>query len=276
MSSNILPASPYVSCILPFSNPYRINLVRKAVNNFIYQRYTPYELLIVNGTNQSVLTNADMDSQFYSTAGCSVREIQTSPGLNAAAMRNVALKSHAAGDYIICIDDDDYFHPDRLLYQMAHRRLQNPAPCMLRYQLRVDLTGVLGSFDSESMSSLAASPKLHLLAKKDGIASTAVFPRLDLDGNPWLFNEDLNTGEHEELIDRITQKLGFSVFDNKHTPFNAGSNLPLLSVAMYHGGNELNYQQFFEQPDISLVDGMHRGDIEFLKSILRSYNFQVN
>ena len=41
---------PLVSAILPFSNEVRLNLVRKAVNNFIRQNYTPYELVVVNLT----------------------------------------------------------------------------------------------------------------------------------------------------------------------------------------------------------------------------------
>jgi len=266
--------SRLVSCILPFSNPYRLNLARKAVNNFIYQRYTPYELLIVNGTNQNVLTNSDMDSELYAAAGCSVREIAVRPGLNAAAMRNIALKEHAAGEYVICIDDDDYFHPDRLLYQMAHR--QAATACLLRYQLRVDLTAVLSAVGYDAEMSVAGTPKLHLLGLQEGIASTALFPRLDRNGKPWLFDESLNVEEHEELIARIRQQVGCSVFINQHTPFNSTSSLPLLSVAVYHGGNELTHQQFFEQPNVKPTVGLNQGDIEFLKTILRSYNFQVN
>lgn len=266
--------SPLVSCILPFSNPHRLNLVRKAVNNFIYQRYTPYELLIVNGTNQNVLTNSDMEAELYASAGCRVQEIQANPGLNAASMRNIALREYAVGNYVICIDDDDYFGPDRLLFQMAAR--QSGKACLLRYQLRVDLTDVLSGLSYGQEVSVSGVPKLHLLGKKEGIDSTALFPRLDASGMPWLFDETLDTGEHTELLSRIRQQVGYSVFDNQHTPFNKTSSLPLLSVAMYHGVNELSYHQFFEHPDIKPTYGITQSDIEFLKTIFRTYNFQVN
>jgi hypothetical protein len=124
--------------------------------------------------------------------------------------------------------------------------------------------------------SVAGTPKLHLLGLQEGIASTALFPRLDCNGKPWLFDESLNVEEHEELIARIRQQVGCSVFINQHTPFNSTSSLPLLSVAVYHGGNELTHQQFFEQPNVKSTVGLNQGDIEFLKTILRSYNFQVN
>jgi hypothetical protein len=267
-------SSPLVSCVLPFTNPSRLSLVRKAVNNFIFQRYTPYELLIVNGTGQSVLTNSDMDSEPYVAAGCLVKEIQADAGLNAAQMRNIALLEHAKGDYVICIDDDDYFHPDRLLHQMAHR--PPTGTCLLKHQLRVDLTGVLFADSQATDLATNSAPKLHLLTKNEGIASTALFPRLDLLGNPWTFNEDLTSGEHVELVNSMRLNSAVSIFDNRHTPFNAGSNLPLLSVAMYHGGNELSYADFFEPTDAEPSSSLNPGDIEFLKTILRSYNFQVN
>lgn len=271
--------NPLVSCVLPFANPARLNLVRKAVNNFIYQKYTPYELIIVNGTDQNVLTNTNMESDSYLRAGCTVKEIQAKAGLNAAAMRNVALKDYAQGDYVICIDDDDYFHPDRLLYQMAHRHPENP--CLLKYQLRVDLSPVLFSDPNLNLTE-TNGPRLHLLGERHGIASTALFPRLDCNLEPWLFDETYNVGEHSNLIYRMQgAELAPIVFDNKHTPFSSSYNLPLLSVAMYHGGNELSYDDFFKPPDFDISSenkptGLISADFEFLKSVLRSYNFQVN
>lgn len=268
--------SELVSCVLTFSNPNRLSLARKAVNNFIYQRYTPYELLIVNGTSQSVLTNSNMETDYYKNAG-TVREIKAPAGLNAAAMRNIGLKQ-SEGTYALCIDDDDYFHPDRLIYQMAHRGTSDP--CMLKYQLRIDLSSVLWAASAEEPPLSPSIPSMHLLAREAGIPCTVLFPRC-LHGVPWLFNEDLNTGEYEDLVGRFALEYSnISVLDNKHTPFNKTCNLPLLSIAMYHGFNELSFIDFFSktelQPnDVDKLTGLNQHDIEHIKTVLRSYNFQV-
>jgi glycosyltransferase involved in cell wall biosynthesis len=267
-----------VSCVLTFSNRLRLNLARKAVNNFIYQRYTPYELLIVNGTDQSVLTNDEMQSEEYIRAGCTVKEIKAESGLNAAQMRNIGLLQ-AKGSYAICIDDDDYFHPDRLLYQMSHRFHET---CMLKYQLRLDLSSVLYATPVDGLGEQPAVPGMHLLAREQGIPCTILFPRVGANNEPWLFDEALSTGEYEEFVARLCWHYGpCSVFDNSHTPFNQADQLPLLSVAMYHGFNELKHMDFFAKTELQSnsadkLVGLNQYDMEHVKFVLRSYNFQVN
>lgn len=273
---------PLVSAILPFFNPRRLSLARKAVNNFIRQHYTPYELVVVNGTDTPVLTNQDMDAATFRDAGCSVLEVRAPEGLNAAAMRNRGIEA-AHGDWIFPIDDDDWCHPQRLTFQMAHRR--EGQACLLQYQLRVDVSALLQRNDDQSQPQ-AIQPLLHLLSLTGGIPSTILFPRLTSDGSDnqraWFYDEDLNVGEHDELLARIQQTQGQAVVcDNMHNAFVQGMQWPILSVAIYHGNNELTYEQFFtqlpESLDHSVVPkGLTQNDMDQLLVVLQSYNFKIN
>lgn len=263
-------SAPLVSAVLTCVSSNRLNLARKAVNNFIKQLYTPFELLVVNGTGQPILTNDKLTTQADRLAGTYIREIPVGPGLNAAAMRNVGLNA-ATGDWVICLDDDDYCHPHRILYQMAHR--QEGRPCLLQYQLRVDLSKALKAASNAE----PLQPDLHLLKKTNGISCTALFPRLNAAGDPWLFNESLNIGEYDDLIAYMISKGCMPVVcNNSNTATLSNVGFPLLSVAMYHGLNELQPHQFFESSDVDKnIDGLTLHDIEFLKLILSLYDFNI-
>lgn len=273
---------PLVSAILPIADPRRVSLARKAVNNFIRQHYTPYELIVVNGTGIDVLTNQEMDTDAFRSAGCSVQELRVPAGLNAAAMRNRGIQA-AAGDWLFPIDDDDWCHPQRLLFQMAHRR--GNRACLLRNQLRVDVSKSLTqSVEDHPVGSW--KPLLHLVTRNNGIDSTILFPRQNIhyaysEAQLWLYDETLNTGEHEELLARIQQNAGDPVVcNNSHNRLVQGMQWPILSIAVYHGGNELLYEQFFGGTDVTrnsgnVPTGLVDSDIQQLKVVLQSYNFDV-
>ena len=271
--------SPLVSAILPFTNPLRLNLARKAVNQFIRQNYTPYELVIVNNTEVDVLTNSDMATEGMREQGCNLVEIRAPQGLNAAEMRNYGIRL-AKGDWIMPIDDDDWFHPARLAYQMARRSASRPV--VLRHQLRVDVSP-LRDIDREVGGSF--KPLLHLVdSPAHGVASTMLFPRQvngASNGISWFYDESLNIGEHDELLARIAEEEGGHVVaDNSHNTFVTGMHWPILSIAVYHGMNELSFDKFFEgitQPaDRNTVPpGLVKADMDQLRIVLSSYNFQV-
>lgn len=269
---------PLVSAVLPFSNPIRLSLVRKAVNNFIRQNYTPYELVVVNGTDTDVLTNEDMNTEDMRAQGCNLLEIRVPPGLNAATMRNHGIRA-AHGEWIVPIDDDDWCHPERILFQMAHRRGMRPVT--LRHQLRVDVSPMQEVLQTTGRF----KPLLYLVDKPaEGVASTMLFPRQvggRADGTLWLYDESINTGEHGELIARVAEEEGgVVVANNSHNTFVAGMQWPILSIAVYHGMNELSFDQFFEgipRPiDRSVIPaGIVGADIQQLKAVMESYNFRI-
>ncbi len=269
--------TPLVSCVLTVHDDARVNLARKAVNNFIRQHYAPYQLIVVNSCSQSILTNDSMSDEPVLKSGCTSVECYAEPGLNPAQMKNLGL-CVAAGDWVICIDDDDYFHPTRLLYQMAHR-VEN-APCLLKYQLRLDISPALTNNENFIY---AVQPLLHLQKINTGIPSTMLFPRLNANKEPWLFNHEIEINEYEELLARMLQhNPEYVACDNMHNVFNNGLHWPLLSVAIYHGNNQLTYNQFFSDKANKsdsfdgVPEGINQNDIEHLKYILQMYNFKVS
>ena len=269
-----MPA-PVVSCILTVHDDSRTNLARKAVNNFIKQHYAQYQLIIVNSCSQSILTNDSMAEATEQQGNCSVFEIYAEANTNVSKMRNMGL-SASGGDWVICIDDDDYFHPTRLLYQMAHR-IEN-APCLLRYQLRIDISQAIVNNENYVQ---AVKPLLHLHQNDRGIPGTMLFPRLNANKEPWLFNPEIELHEYDELLARMLQhNPDYVVCDNRHNVFNSGLHWPLLSVAVYHGNNQLSYEDFFsvqaiENKGMTPV-GLNANDIDHLKYILQTYNFRVS
>lgn len=272
---------PLVSVVLPVANPKRISLARKAVNGFLQQYYTPVELFIVNATGIPVLT-AEATVATLRQNDISIREIPVTSQLNAAGMRNVALRE-AVGEWVLPVDDDDWFHPARLLYQLAH--CCPGYPCVLKFQLLVDLSEVLrqAGMDKEKAG---VRPLLKLLQKDRGIPSTLLFPRLrpvtsiSYCEDPWLYDERLNTGEHDELLARmLAHGLDPVVCNNSHNDVNDAVNWPMLSVAVYHTDNELERNRFFDgEADLadSVPNGLNNNDMLLLKDILRSYNFDVS
>jgi len=267
---NHLTSPPLVSGVLTVADPRRLSLARKAVNNFIRQHYRPFELVIVNGTETPVLTRP---VDWSEEGGYQISELKAEPGRNAAAMKNIGIHA-ACGDWIIPVDDDDWFHPQRLLFQMACRVAQRP--CLLACQLRVDISEPVRGQTEE-----AVQPLLHLEHQEGGIPETILFPRCDAEGRPWQYDAELNIGEHRELLARMSQQGCDPVAaPNWHTSLVNAMHWPLLSIAMYHGGNELSYEQFFPpQPSTDkrrIVPASLNGtDIEQLKSVLQAYNFRI-
>lgn len=270
---------PLVSAVLIFSDASRTNLARKAVNNFIRQNYTPYELLVVNSTDVDVLTNDNMATEEMREQGCNLVEIRAPRGLNAAAMRNHGIRA-AKGEWIFPIDDDDWCHPTRLMFQMAHR--SGNRPVLLRHQLRVDVSPLRGIDRQEGGS---FKPFLYLADKPvNGVSSTILFPRQvggASNGISWFYDESINTGEHDELLARVAEEEGgVVVADNSHNTFVTGMHWPILSIAVYHGMNELTFDKFFDgmpRPvDRNIVPpGLVAEDVDQLKRVLAGYNFKV-
>ena len=108
--------------------PKHEKMARVAVQSFLDQTYTNKELVIIN------------DGPYELRIGHpSVREILIREPQKKilGELRNLGIEE-ARGDWIIQWDDDDYHHPHRILFQMAHRR-PDKAVVLLK-QLRVDIT----------------------------------------------------------------------------------------------------------------------------------------
>lgn len=262
-------ASTLVSAILPICDSARLNLARTAVNNFLAQYYRPAELVVVNATGTPVLTK---DESLNDLNGFYLKELMIEERANAGSLRNIGIKQ-AEGSWILPLDDDDWFHPIRLMYQMAHRK--GLAPSLLKFQLLIDVSSIL---KSTSNTDAAGKLLMHLHRADSGISSTILFPKNKENGDLWLYDEGLNTGEHSELLSRmIAASLKPAVCENSHCSENDSVSWPLLSVAVFHTSNELARFRFFQgnEPSALKPDLMTKGDMLLLKKVLLSYNFSV-
>jgi glycosyltransferase involved in cell wall biosynthesis len=97
-----------VSIYLPTKN--REALLRRAVESVLTQSYKTLELIVVDdGSTDGTPTYLDT----VRTADSRVRVIRNETSLGAPLSRNLAIRD-ARGEFITGLDDDDYFHPQRI------------------------------------------------------------------------------------------------------------------------------------------------------------------
>jgi glycosyltransferase involved in cell wall biosynthesis len=106
-----------VSIYLPTKN--RKALLRRAVESVLTQSYTTLELVVVDdgstdGTRGYLDTVRTEDSR--------IRVIRNETSLGAPLSRNLAIRA-ARGEFITGLDDDDYFHPQRITAFVAQWQL---------------------------------------------------------------------------------------------------------------------------------------------------------
>jgi len=108
------------------SHPSRLGLLQRAVVNFVTQKYTNKELVIVVSENG-----------YYDTIRSFLDSLDTGKGLPELKVRFVPFVSPlsgflngmamASGEWIACWDDDNLSHPGRLGWQLAHTSRQRPS-----------------------------------------------------------------------------------------------------------------------------------------------------
>ena len=97
-----------VSIYLPTRN--REALLRRAINSVLTQTYTTLELIVVDdGSTDGTHTYLDT----VRTGDSRIQVIRNEVSLGAPLSRNLAIRA-ARGEFITGLDDDDYFHPQRL------------------------------------------------------------------------------------------------------------------------------------------------------------------
>jgi len=98
---------PLVSCIMPTYN--RRVFVKRAISYFLRQDYAHKELIIVDDGTDSISDLVPLDER--------IRYIRLPEKTTVGAKRNLACE-HARGTIIVHWDDDDWYAPHRLRYQV--------------------------------------------------------------------------------------------------------------------------------------------------------------
>jgi len=118
---------PLVTAIMP---TYRECFARYAIKLFKEQSYPNKELIIVNQGFFSLRRFIRND--------CSIKEVQVSPYANVGAMYNVGL-DYAQGEYIVRVDDDDWYHPDRIKLQVQALRTGHWIACTFNRRIHYSI-----------------------------------------------------------------------------------------------------------------------------------------
>ncbi len=227
------PGLPLVSGVLVFSAVARLKLARRAVNQFVRQDYQRKQLVVVNNTALDV-TNVSHPE---------ILEIRVEGRRTLGNLRNYGL-DHAQGDWVIpCWDDDDFHHPLRLAFQMAHRDTVRAS--LLKCQLRVDLGTGAAYLEQEPL----------------GIPNTMLVPR----STEKRF-QDLDSLEDSTFcMQHYHGKI--LVVDNSRFPAD------VMSVAVYHNHNVLTRAQFmgaFADPERRGIWELDQDEMDFLYNLLKS------
>jgi len=123
----IIAAAPLVSCIMPTNN--RRRFVPDAIRLFQEQDYPRRELIVLDDGADAVADLMPPDP--------SIRYFREVPRRRVGYKRNTAC-AHARGEIIAHWDDDDWYAPWRLSYQVGELNAENAAICGLDRMLFLD------------------------------------------------------------------------------------------------------------------------------------------
>jgi O-antigen biosynthesis protein len=177
---------PLVSCIMPTYE--RRRYVPQALQSFLQQDYPNRELIIVDDGKDAIgdLAEGLPNVRYFHVARTSI-----------GAKRNLACK-HAAGEIIAHWDDDDWYSPDRLRYQVM--------PILAG---KADLTGLENAFVLELPGGefWTTEPALHqrlfvgnvhggtLVYRKELWAQGLRYPEINLAEDAWLLTRATRQGK---------------------------------------------------------------------------------
>ncbi len=180
INSNIV--KPTISCLCV--TRCRVTELKRAVACFHAQDYPNKELCLV-------IEDDDQDTVAYvkelNHPSISVKILSTNPKLTLGELRNVSL-AMASGDYFCQWDDDDWYHPSRLSYQLACAMKNRKAASVLPRWLIFD------QVEDQAYCSNVRLWEGSLLCKKDILPNANVY-KSEQKGEDsaliaWLYGQD--------------------------------------------------------------------------------------
>ena len=203
---------PLVSCLVVTAD--RRRLLQRSLHSYKNQTYSNTELVVVdNGTEP--IKNVLQD---FSPERVQYIRVDPSNEMVLGDLRNVSL-AHARGDYLICWDDDDWFHPERIEIELKTLRDGYDACC---------LTGNLFHIDTEEFmehpyrGSLPKGSPSSIMHKK---SSEIRYPSLPRE-------------EDTVYLDKWREKKNYKRLDLSYS---------YLFVRVFHGANVSSKKHFLRR-----------------------------
>ena len=182
-----LKSSPLVSCIMPTYN--RRSFIALSLRCFCYQDYPSRELVIVDDGEDAVI-DLVQDLPY-------VRYIRLPHRASIGAKRNLACQ-HARGEIIAHWDDDDWYAPDRLRYQVAPILMNEADVTGLENAYVLDLpTGEFWTTNSDLHRRMFTG-NVHggtLVYRKSILSCGLHYPEISLAEDAWLLHHAVRGGK---------------------------------------------------------------------------------
>ena len=187
-----------VTVYIPTKN--RVELLARAVNSVLNQKYESWELLIVNdgstdGTREFLVDLISLDSR--------IKVIQHEVSRGAPVCRNLAIRS-ASGAFVTGLDDDDWFHSNRLAALVGYWQLLEESDedfsCVYTQEVYVrgnerSLSGKPGSVSADDLYFY-------------NLVGNQVFARKEAYLEAGLFDESMPAWQDLDLFIRLLAKFG--------------------------------------------------------------------
>ncbi|NGP76782.1 glycosyltransferase family 2 protein [Balneolaceae bacterium YR4-1] len=129
--SNAEHTNPLVSCLIVTAD--REALLRRSLHSYKNQTYPNTELVIVDNGHEPIQSLLDE----FSSEEVQYIRIDPSEEMVLGDLRNISL-SEAKGDYLICWDDDDWFHPKRIEIEFKTLQEGYDACCLTGNLFHID------------------------------------------------------------------------------------------------------------------------------------------
>lgn len=212
---------PKVSVIIPTHN--RAELLKSAIDSVLNQTYHDFEIIVIDdhSTDNTPAVVADFEDP-------RIKFLQNKGKNGPSISRNLGI-THALGEYIAFLDDDDEWIPSKLEKQVAVLDTSKDNICgIYSNRLKIDqTTGEIYS-DDPGADTLKGNLLSQLMIKNPIQTSTLVLRKSCLD-KVGLFDENMRYMEDRDLWIRLAMHWEFEYIDE-----------PLVSAYYYHGNSHLS------------------------------------
>ena len=119
----------FYSIVVPVYNSE--NYLRKCLDSIVFQSFTDFELILINDGSSD--TSLSICEDYKNRFPC-VRLFSYEKNRGASAARNIGIKN-AKGDYIICVDNDDWLYQENSLESLYDFIVAHECPDIICHAL---------------------------------------------------------------------------------------------------------------------------------------------
>ncbi len=224
---------PFISVIIPCFN--HAHYLPEVIDSILQQTYLNYEIIVVDDGSK------DNTREIANSYPLVKYVYQQNQGL--AAARNTGIQ-HAAGNYIIFSDADDWLFPDALQHQIHAFEENNEAVAVAGAHDKVDTYGQI-IYEEENLPKHKNHYLDLLMGNFIGMHGAVMYKRSVFD--EFQYDNTLKAAEDYDLYLRLTRNHPIVVHQNKIAAYrmhseNMSKNIPLM---LEHVLKVLGKQQVF-------------------------------